>query len=52
MSPFNFLKGFTMAFLLQTILAYPSPAHVFDRQTTAVPDYVSTYGMRPMFSTI
>lgn len=46
MSPlFNFLNIFSMAFLSQAILAYPSPAPVFERQTAAVPDYVSTYGM-------
>lgn len=32
-----------MAFLLQAVLAYPSPAPILERQTTAVPDYVSTY---------
>lgn len=38
------LKGFSMAFLLQAVLAYPS-VPIFERQTTAVPDYVTKFGM-------
>lgn len=39
-----FLKGFSMAFLLQAVLAYPS-VQIFERQSTAVPDYVTKFGM-------
>ena len=39
-----------MAFLLQAVLAYPSSVPVFERQTTAVPGYVTEFGMEPIAS--
>ena len=33
-----------MAFLLQAVLAYPSPLPLYQRQTTTVPDYVTEFG--------
>ena len=41
-----------MAFLLQAFLAYPSPVPIFERQTTAIPDYVTTFGMEYIAPTI
>lgn len=51
MSPFNLFKSLSMASLVQAVLTYPFPAPVFERQTTAVPDYVSAYGMSQIAST-
>ena len=39
-----------MAFLLQAVLAYPSSMPVFERQITAVPDYVTKFGMEQVAS--
>ena len=45
MSPFPlFIKAFSMAFLLQNVLAYPPSVPVLERQTTALPDYVTNFG--------
>ena len=45
MSPFPFcIEAFFMAFLLQAVLALPSSAPVFERQITALPDYVTKFG--------
>ena len=33
-----------MAFLLQNVLAYPPSVPVLERQTTALPDYVTNFG--------
>ena len=47
MSPlFMLLNEFSMAFLLQAILAYPSPKPLFDRQINPVPDYVTKFGVQ------
>ena len=52
MSPFSLsIKFFSMAFLLQNVLAYPPSVPVFERQTTALPDYVTKFGREQTDST-
>ena len=52
MSPFPVsVKAFSMAFLLQNVLAYPPSMPVVERQTTALPDYVTEYGREQTDST-
>ena len=45
------VKAFSMAFLLQNVLAYPPSMPVVERQTTALPDYVTEYGREQTDST-